>query len=377
MYINNNHSTFGAYGRMGMGSTIDAYGRTCGKSAKTPPVGQQADRAGARFELPEDTRGQVRAPAAASQNSRDTVTIGSYLRIETTVTYRARLNISAAPTAAPVEETAGTAAAVETDVGANSAEIIYKDNTVPDPPFKLSKMPWCEKWEAAGKPEYGSAAYNEFKDNYYIEKGYQVVVSGKMWFKVGSGIDPISEETFINQEAFFLTHAARSYRSERGEASSGDYKNVLADLTRAYSEHYANQKDVSERLLALTGDKTYVDELFNKNVFRLNEAFKMALKESAKASVYSVASEFGIVDDNNPIVQAAVKHAEVFADAYLAAFARNPDDPEAVTASAFNAVENMPQTTSLSDVSYSDMRLLFMVNPNKGEFSDFMRNYLA
>jgi len=283
---------------------------------------------------------------------------------ESTATYRARLNLP-------------TETAVETDNDANSAEIIYKDNTVPDPPFKLQKMPWFEKWEAAGKPEYGSAAYNEFKDNYYIEKGYQVVVSGKFWYKVGSGIDPIPEETFINQDAFFLTHAARSYRSERGEASSGDYKNVLADLTRAYSEHYANQKDVSERLLALTGDKTYVDELFNKNVFRLGEAFKMALKESAKTSVYSVASEFGAVDDNNPIVQAAVKHAEVFADAYLAAFARNPDAPEAAIASAFNAVENMPQTTSLSNVSYSDMRLLFMVNPNKGEFSDFMRNYLA
>jgi hypothetical protein len=121
MYINNNHSTVGAYGRMGMGSTIDAYGRTCGKPVKTPPVGQQADRAGARFELPENTRGQVRAPAAASQNSRDTVTIGSYLRIETTVTYRARLNISAAPAAAPVEETAGTA---ETDRGANSAAVM-------------------------------------------------------------------------------------------------------------------------------------------------------------------------------------------------------------------------------------------------------------
>jgi len=205
MYINSNHSAVGAYGRMGMGSTIDAYGRTGGKSVKTPPDGQQADRAAARFELPENTRGQVRAPAAAPQNSRDTVTIGSYLRIETTVTYRARLNISAAPTAAPVEETAGTAAA--TDRGANSAAVMnavrdnmnWVQNAAKDQTSAMKSNRWdfwsCDgetmRFEQLGIPGKGPAGFGEL-GSYMINQvgsymvGYDGTIVGYVMPQSGS-----------------------------------------------------------------------------------------------------------------------------------------------------------------------------------------------
>ncbi len=102
--------------------------------------------------------------------------------------------------------------------------------------FTPTIMPWHDDWVAAGEPEYGSIAWNNFIDNWNIAKGHNVSKNDDFWLKMKP--DPtdnlfpsVTEEEPTDADASTLASDAELSRLERGEISVSDYMSAFSGLT--------------------------------------------------------------------------------------------------------------------------------------------------
>jgi len=146
-------------------------------------------------------------------------------------------NSVAADTAATTMTATITTSNVDTVAAETSAvdvvNNVNKEIPASNASFTPTIMPWHDDWVAAGAPEYGSIAWNNFIDNWNIAKGHNVSDIGDAWFKMKP--DPtenlfpsVTEEEQTETDASTLTSDAKLSQLERGEISINDFMNAFS-----------------------------------------------------------------------------------------------------------------------------------------------------